>query len=91
MVIFAVEIIYCMDADDYKIEFHRLCRSVLQAVRRFKQSTGVERCCIETTDSLCDDELDESSGVFSSPGRKLGITVYIGDDDSDYGDTDDDE
>ena len=73
---------------DYEIEFHRLCRSILLAVRKFKMSTGVERCCVETTDSKCDEELDESSGEFSSPGRKLGIIVYI-DEDVDYDDGDD--
>lgn len=59
MVIFAVEIIYCMDTDDYKIEYHRLCRSVLSAVSAFKRATGVSRCCIETTDFEYDEELNE--------------------------------
>ena len=72
---------------DYEIEFHRLCRSILLAVRKFKMSTGVERCCVETTDSESDEELDESSGKFLSPGRKLGIIVFIDEEaDSDDGD-----
>lgn len=91
MVIFAVEIIYCMDTDDYKIEYHRLCRSVLSAVSAFKRATGVSRCCIETTDFEYDEELNEDGGVFVKPGNKLGINVYIGDDASDYSETDDDE
>lgn len=74
---------------DYEIEFHRLCRSILLAIRKFKMSTGVERCCVDTTDSECDEELNESSGEFSSPGRKLGIIVYV--DEEVDSDDDDDE
>lgn len=69
-----------MEKEDYEIEFHKMCRRVLGAISSFKKATGVERCCVETTDFCYDEELDEGSGKFANPGRKLGITVYIGED-----------
>lgn len=74
---------------DYQIALHTMCREVLRSISKFKKETGRERVSIETSDYHYDEELNEETGAFVKPGNKLGITVYIGEDD--YNETDDDE
>lgn len=63
---------------DYQIAFRVMCRDILKAISDFKAATGEESVNIETYDFEYDEELNEATGKFVKPGRKLGINVYIG-------------
>lgn len=76
---------------DYQIALHTMCREILRSISKFKKDTGRQRVSVETSDYHYDEELNEGTGKFIKPGNKLGITVYIGEDDSDYNETDDDD
>ena len=76
---------------DYQIALHTMCREILRSISKFKKDTGRQRVSVETSDYHYDEELNEGTGKFIKSGNKLGITVYIGEDDSDYNETGDDD
>lgn len=76
---------------DYQIALHTMCREILRSISKFKKDTGRQRVSVETSDYHYDEELNEDTGAFVKAGNKLGITVYIGDSDTDYGEIDDDD